>query len=116
MVQLISTDIVGLISLVASVLVVLYLIGYSIMLYHAYRTKTIRPDWKISLIFYLGIGVLAIGYIITMLQFCVGIVCSETGFNYAYLLALILFAYGFEKRAGTTVALETKTASKKNKK
>ncbi len=110
MVGLISTDLVGLVSLVASLLVVLYLIGYSFMLFHSYKNGTIRPDWSISLIFYVGIGLLALGYIVAFTQLV------ENVFNAAYLIALILFAYGFEKRAGLTASFPSKVATKKRRK
>ena len=95
MTHLISNDVIGLVSLVASVLVVLYIVGYSLMLYYQQQRGKIRSDWQISAVFYVGIGILAFGYILALTD------VAEKIFNTAYLLALILFAYGFEKRAGT---------------
>ncbi len=118
MTHLISNDFVGLVSLVASVLVVLYIVGYGVMLYHQQRRGEIRPDWHISSIFYLGIGILALGYILAITHTAIGGLSFEGMFNAAYLLSLVLFAYGFELRAGTARQLKvqlTKPTGKKRK-
>ncbi len=115
MASLISNDIVGLVSLVASVLVVFYILGYSLMLFYQLKTKQVRSDWKISVIFYAGILVLAIGYILAISNFCFGTVCSDNVFNSAYLVSLILFVYGFELRAGTAQQFVTGLKTKHKK-
>lgn len=115
MAYLVSNDLVGLVSLVASVLVVFYILGYSLMLFYQLKIKQVRPDWKISAIFYAGILVLAIGYILAITHFCFGTVCSDNLFNGAYLISLILFVYGFELRAGTAQQFVANIKTKRKK-
>ena len=99
--QLVTIDWIAAISLVASILVLLYVAVYGLMLYHKSKTGKLRPDWHISAIFYVGIVVMALAYIFTVTRLCLGTVCTDNFFSIAYLISIIIFVYGFEKRAGT---------------
>lgn len=117
MTHLVSTDIVVMLSVLASILVILYVVGYAVIGYFQKLHGTLRPDWGISLVFYAGIFVLTVGYLFNLLHACFGTICVQEFFDEAYLLSLVLFAYGFERRAGYAVHLtsQMQKAQKRSK-
>ncbi|MFH1247072.1 MAG: hypothetical protein V1644_01705 [Candidatus Micrarchaeota archaeon] len=113
MVSLISNDIFTSLSVIASVLVLLYVIGYVLMSWMQAKKGDLRPDWSISLVFYIGIAVLALGYLAQVSEFCIGSLCFNSAFEIAYLVSIVLFVYGFEKRSGAAVKVSAKLANSK---
>lgn len=101
MTHVLGGSIVAVLTLIASILVLLYSLWYFFMLYLQHKHDTIRPDWKISSLFYVGIILITLAHIFTTTHACLASLCFEEYFNPLYLIALILFVYGFEKRAGT---------------
>ncbi|MFH0713963.1 MAG: hypothetical protein V1722_05315 [Candidatus Micrarchaeota archaeon] len=100
MVGLITLDPIAAVSLVASILVLLYVVGYSVISYYQHKRGQLRSDWKISAIFYAGITLMALAYIFAVVDFCFGTMCMNNFFNIAYLIAILLFVYGLELRTG----------------
>lgn len=108
MVHLVSSDVFALLSIVISILVLLYVAGYAVMSYLQAKRGALRPDWSVSVIFYVGIIILALGYLAEVTHACLGSVCFNTSFDAAYFVSLILFVYGFERRSGAAVKITTK--------
>jgi len=98
--HLVGSGIVELLTVVVSVLVLLYALWYSVMLYFQKSQGKARWDWGISLIFYLGIALITASH---LLFFVLDIEGNFTAG--VYLLALLLFVWGFEKRAGLSAQM-----------
>ncbi|MDP3742264.1 MAG: hypothetical protein Q8R15_03050 [Candidatus Micrarchaeota archaeon] len=95
--HLIGNGIVELLTIVVSVLVLLYALGYSVMLFVQKNQGKTRWDWAISMIFYVGIILITVSHLLFFVLDIVGDFPAGV-----YLLALILFVWGFEKRAGAS--------------
>lgn len=101
-----SPSILTILSIVASVLVLFYVLGYVVISYVQKKHGSLRPDFGISAIFYIGIVILALGYLAEVLHF-------NDYFDAAYLISVILFVYGFEKRAGYAAQLQARLGKDK---
>lgn len=49
------------INLVLSAVVLVFWLSYSLMLYHQHKRGVVRKDWWMSMVFYVGIGLLVLG-------------------------------------------------------
>ncbi len=87
----------SLVTLVVSILVLLYALWYCVMLYVQKKEGKARWDWGISLIFYIGIVLITASHLLSLVFDVTGDLPDAV-----YLLALLLFVWGFEKRAGAS--------------
>ncbi len=102
------------VAMVASVLVLLYALGYFAILYSQYTRKKLRWDWSISVIFYLGIVLITIWHVLYVLHPCFGAICIGDVAP-LYIVALVLFVIGFEKRARASEHVELTLLKKPGK-
>ncbi len=109
MTHLIGSDLAVMLSIIASVLVLFYVLGYVLISYVQKKQGALRPDFSISMIFYLGIAILALGYLFEVFDF-------RSVFDISYLISIILFVYGFEKRSGYAAQLQAQVRGKTQKK
>ena len=116
MTHIVSSDLVVMLSVLVSILVLFYVVGYLAMAYVQYKQGTLRPDWKISIVFYAGIILLTLGYLFNLIHTCFGTVCINELFDEFYLVSLVLFAWGFELRAGYAAKLACEVQGGKKKK
>ncbi|MFH1107062.1 MAG: hypothetical protein V1787_04145 [Candidatus Micrarchaeota archaeon] len=99
-------DLLGALTLVLSILVLLYLANYALLLLSQKRTGKVRWDWNVSMIFYAGIGLVALSYLFRRLILCSGLLCPESWTDLMIFLSMLLFLWGFKKRADTSESIE----------
>ncbi|MBU1197827.1 hypothetical protein KJ765_04945 [Candidatus Micrarchaeota archaeon] len=99
-------DLVGALTLVVSLLVLLYLLIYVFVVYSQKRRGKVRWDWRISLVFYLGIGIMALALFLREAQICFGGTCAGAWTDSLLLISLVIFIYAFKKRSDTAEKVE----------
>jgi hypothetical protein len=93
-----TAELLNLALLVTSAVVLVYLVSYTTVLLWQVRRKEARPDWRISLVFYGGILVLAVGNLIGHAAELWH--ASNYGLASAlYLVATVFFIVGFHQRS-----------------
>jgi len=107
--HLICSDLAVMLSIIASVLVLFYVLGYVVISYVQKKEGKLRPDFSISMIFYMGIVILALGYLLEVFDF-------RSAFDVAYLVSIALFVYGFERRSGYAAQMQVQLNLRKAKK
>lgn len=108
--------IVSEISLVLGAIVLVFWFSYSYMLYHQRKAGTVRKDWWLSMIFYVGIGMLVLAN-----MFLVATPLYETPYGHTLslifqMVAMLVFVYGFYQRMQHTLVLEELMEDRSKKK
>jgi len=91
--------------LATSAVVLVYLMAYAAILYWQIRRKQVRPDWRISVLFYAGILFVALANLATSAADLWNVETREAGLAFG-LLALVFFVLGFRARARTAQPVE----------
>lgn len=86
------------------------------MLYHQRKAGTVRKDWWLSMIFYVGIGMLVLAN-----MFLVATPLYETPYGHTLslifqMVAMLVFVYGFYQRMQHTLVLEELMEDRSKKK
>ena len=94
------------ITLVLSAIVLVFWVFYTIMLYHQLKGGTVRKDWWLSMIFYLGIGLLVLGNLLLSLSHLYE---TQAGQNISLIINMIsmfVFIIAFYLRMKYTIQVQ----------
>ena len=86
------------ITLVLSAMVLVFWVAYCLMLYSQLKHGTVRKDWWISMVFYVGIGLLVLGNLVLALSKIYATQSGEDASILINLISMLLFLVAFYLR------------------
>ena len=86
------------ITLVLSALVFIFWVSYCLMLYSQLKHGTVRKDWWISMVFYVGIGLLVLGNLVLALSKIYATQSGEDASVLINLISMLIFLFAFYLR------------------
>lgn len=91
------------VSLVLSAIVLVFWISYSVILLHQHKRGVVRKDWWLSMIFYIGIGLLVLGNLLLAFSHLFNTDLGRQISIVLSMLSMLVFIFAFRMRMKTTL-------------
>ncbi|MFH1057019.1 MAG: hypothetical protein V1717_04485 [Candidatus Micrarchaeota archaeon] len=86
------------ITLVLSAIVLVFWVSYSLVIYNQMKSGTVRRDWWLSMVFYVGIAMLVLGNLLLAYSKLNGTEFGEQVSLAVNLLSMLIFIFAFYLR------------------
>ena len=90
-------------SLVLSAIVLVFWVSYSLILFHQHKHGVVRKDWWLSMIFYVGIGLLVLGNLLLAFSHLFNTDLGRQISIVLSMLSMLVFIFAFRMRMKTAL-------------
>jgi len=85
-------------SLVLSAIVLVFWVSYSVILFHQHKRGVVRKDWLMSMVFYIGIGLLVLGNLLLAFSKLYNTAFGERVSVALNMISMLVFIFAFYVR------------------
>ncbi|MEM4254889.1 MAG: hypothetical protein QXR53_00980 [Candidatus Norongarragalinales archaeon] len=103
------------VSLVLSAVVLVFWVSYSLMLYHQLKRGTVRKDWWLSMVFYIGIGLLVLANLLLAFSQLYHTPIGERVSIAVNMVSMVVFIFAFYLRMKSSLENHYSPSSKKRR-
>ncbi len=102
-------------SLVLSAIVLVFWVSYSLILFHQHKRGVVRKDWLMSMVFYIGIGLLVLGNLLLAFSKLYNTAFGERVSTALNMVSMLVFILAFYVRINHSLENSLNNHGKKRK-